>query len=161
MNSDEQIESFGYLKNSHWLFGVQQFLNIKHLKIFILLNLNNSYILMPYINKGAIWCTPSFFLNNRTQAVRIPAEFRFDDNIKQAMIRKVGNERILTPMDSVWDSFFLSDERASDDFMTNRPIAPRSERLSFDNDEWKNWTLWCGGLFAYWTRHSRLFRCCF
>lgn len=74
----------------------------------------------------------SVFLNNRTQAVRIPAEFRFDDNIKQVMIRKVGNERILTPMDSVWDSFFLSDERASDDFMSERTVAPKVKRLSFD-----------------------------
>lgn len=48
----------------------------------------------------------SVFLNNRTQAVHIPAQFRFDDGVKQVMIRKVGNERILTPIDAVWDSFF-------------------------------------------------------
>lgn len=48
----------------------------------------------------------TIFLNNRTQAVRIPAKFRFDDSVKQVMIRKVGNECILTPIDSVWDSFF-------------------------------------------------------
>lgn len=75
----------------------------------------------------------SVFLSNRTQAVRIPAQFRFDDGVKQVMIRKVGNERILTPIDSVWDSFFLSDERASDDFMSERMIAPKSQRLSFDD----------------------------
>lgn len=44
----------------------------------------------------------------------------------------MGNERILTPVDNVWDSFFFSDERASDDFMNKRVVAPRSERLSFD-----------------------------
>lgn len=75
----------------------------------------------------------SVFLNNRTQAVRIPAEFRFDDTVKQVMIRKVGNERILTPIDGVWDSFFLSDERASDDFMSERVVAPKSQRLNFDD----------------------------
>lgn len=75
----------------------------------------------------------SVFLNNRTQAVRIPAEFRFDDTVKQVMIRKVGNERILTPIDGVWDSFFLSDERASDDFMSKRVVAPKSQRLNFDD----------------------------
>ena len=74
----------------------------------------------------------SVFLNNRTQAVRIPAQFRFDDNVKQVMIRKVGNERILTPIDGVWDSFFLSDERVSDDFMSERVVAPKVQRLSFD-----------------------------
>lgn len=75
----------------------------------------------------------SVFLNNRTQAVRIPAEFRFDDAVKQVMIRKVGNERILTPIDGVWDSFFLSDEQASDDFMSERVVAPKSQRLNFDD----------------------------
>lgn len=74
----------------------------------------------------------SVFLNNRTQAVRIPAEFRFHDDTKQVLIRKVGNERILTPIENVWDSFFLNDERVSDDFMKERVIAPKSERLSFD-----------------------------
>lgn len=75
----------------------------------------------------------SVFLNNRTQVVRIPAQFRFDDGVKQVLIRKVGNERILTPIDGVWDSFFLTDERASDDFMSERMIAPKSQRLSFDD----------------------------
>lgn len=74
----------------------------------------------------------SIFLNNRTQAVRIPAKFRFDDDTKQVMIRKVGSELILTPTESVWDSFFLSSERASDDFMNERTVAPKVKRLSFD-----------------------------
>lgn len=34
-----------------------------------------------------------------------------------------------------WNDFFLSKERVSDDFMSERVIASRSERLSFDNDE--------------------------
>ena len=74
----------------------------------------------------------SVFFNNRTQAVRLPAEMRFSDDTKQVMIRKVGNERILTPIDGVWDSFFLSDERVSDDFMIERLVAPKSNRESFD-----------------------------
>lgn len=48
----------------------------------------------------------SVFYNNRTQAVRLPADMRFDDTVKKVIIRKVGNERILTPMENVWDSFF-------------------------------------------------------
>lgn len=74
----------------------------------------------------------SVFLNNRTQAVRIPAEFRFDDDVKQVVIRKVGNDRILTPIDSVWDSFFLGNERVSDDFMSERVTLLPSSRPSLD-----------------------------
>lgn len=74
----------------------------------------------------------SVFYNNRTQAVRLPAEMRFDENVKKVIIRKVGNERILTPVENVWDSFFLSDERPSDDFFADRPVTPVSERDSFD-----------------------------
>ncbi|OOR89944.1 antitoxin [Moraxella caviae] len=74
----------------------------------------------------------SVFMNNRTQSVRIPADMRFADHVKQVMIRKVGNERILSPVDGVWDSFFLSDERVSDDFMVDKASAKPSERLTFD-----------------------------
>ena len=38
----------------------------------------------------------SIFVNNKTQAVRLPVEARFDENIKRVVIRKVGKERILT-----------------------------------------------------------------
>lgn len=48
----------------------------------------------------------SVFYNNRTQAVRLPADMRFDDTVKKVIIRKVGNERILMPVENVWDSFF-------------------------------------------------------
>ena len=62
----------------------------------------------------------SIFINNRTQAVRLPAKARFPEDIKQVAIRIVGNDRILTPFEHTWDSFFLSDERVSDDFMSAR-----------------------------------------
>lgn len=48
----------------------------------------------------------SIFVNNKTQAVRLPVEARFDDNIKRVVIRKVGKERILSPLENTWDSFF-------------------------------------------------------
>ncbi|UXZ05540.1 type II toxin-antitoxin system VapB family antitoxin [Moraxella nasicaprae] len=71
------------------------------------------------------------FMNNRTQAVRIPSGLKFNDDIKQVIIRKVGKELIISPQDGVWDSFFLSDERVSDDFDRPTPAMP-SQRASFD-----------------------------
>ena len=72
--------------------------------------------------------TGSIFLNNRTQAVRLPAKARFPDDVKQVAVRVVGNDRILTPIEHSWDSFFLSDERVSDDFMIDRAFQIQSDR---------------------------------
>lgn len=70
----------------------------------------------------------SIFINNRTQAVRLPAKARFPEDVKQVAIRIVGNDRILTPFEHISDSFFLSDERVSDDFMSARASQIHSER---------------------------------
>ena len=64
--------------------------------------------------------TGSVFVNNRTQAVRLPAETHFPDDVKKVTVRVLGKERILTPVENAWDSFFLSDDRVSDDFMSER-----------------------------------------
>lgn len=39
----------------------------------------------------------SVFTNNRTQAVRLPAEVRFPDTVSKVTVRVVGKERILAP----------------------------------------------------------------
>jgi len=62
----------------------------------------------------------SVFLNNRTQAVRLPADSRFPDQVKKVYVRVLGHERVLTPVEYTWDSFFLGAERVTDDFMTER-----------------------------------------
>lgn len=72
----------------------------------------------------------SVFYNNRTQAVRLPAEMRFDDNVKKVIIRKVGNERILTPIDNVWDSFFDNPDFVVDEsFERGEQIASKREEF--------------------------------
>ena len=47
------------------------------------------------------------FTNNRTQAVRLPAELHFPDHTRKVDVRAVGNERIIAAADQAWDSFFL------------------------------------------------------
>jgi antitoxin VapB len=73
----------------------------------------------------------SIFVNNKTQAVRLPVEARFDASIKRVVIRKVGKERILSPLDSTWDSFFLTEETVSDDFLSERAEQTESIREEF------------------------------
>ncbi len=73
----------------------------------------------------------SVFVNNRTQAVRLPAETRFPDDVKQVTVRVVGKDRVLSPVDCTWDSFFLSDEQVSEDFMLERASQKQSLREDF------------------------------
>lgn len=61
------------------------------------------------------------FTNNRTQAVRLPAELRLPDEVKRVEVRAVGKERILSPVGHAWDSFFLNPVSvATEDFMQTR-----------------------------------------
>ena len=75
--------------------------------------------------------TGSVFVNNRTQAVRLPAETRFPENVKKVTVRVVGQDRVLSPIENGWDSFFLSEERVTDDFMTERASQEQREREAF------------------------------
>lgn len=71
------------------------------------------------------------FTNNRTQAVRLPAELRFPDNVKKVEVRAVGQERIIAPAEQAWDSFFLGAQTASEDFMAERASQQQAERDPF------------------------------
>lgn len=73
----------------------------------------------------------SVFINNRTQSVRLPAETRFPEGVKKVIVRVVGKDRIISPVENLWDSFFLSGDNVSDDFMTERASQEQTERESF------------------------------
>ena len=75
----------------------------------------------------------SVFMTNKTQAVRIPAEARFPDEVKQVVIEVVGNTRVLIPAESVWESYFDNPSPVSEDFMRERgDDLPQERRESFD-----------------------------
>lgn len=73
----------------------------------------------------------SVFENNRTQAVRLPADTRFPKSVKRVHVRVNGPDRILSPADRAWDGFFLSDNSVSDDFMPERAGQHQPERKPF------------------------------
>lgn len=75
--------------------------------------------------------TGTVFKNNSTQAVRLPVDARFPDNVKKVSVRIVGQDRILTPFANTWDSFFLQGTAVTDDFMTERASQEQQERESF------------------------------
>jgi antitoxin VapB len=72
----------------------------------------------------------SVFENNRTQAVRLPRETRFPEGVKKVSIRIVGQDRILSPCENTWDSFFESKNQVSEDFMSERASQIQPERES-------------------------------
>ena len=75
--------------------------------------------------------TSALFSNNRSQAVRLPAELRMPEGVKRVEIRARGLERIISPVGHTWDSFFLDGPRVSEDFMTERASQLQRERESF------------------------------
>jgi antitoxin VapB len=73
----------------------------------------------------------TLFSNNRSQAVRLPAELRMPEGVKRVEIRARGLERIISPVGHTWDSFFLDGPQVSEDFMTERASQLQRERESF------------------------------
>jgi antitoxin VapB len=71
------------------------------------------------------------FLSNRSQAVRIPAELRLPDTVKEVEVRACGQERIIAPVGRSWDSFFLDGPGVSDDFLAERADQEQAEREAF------------------------------
>jgi antitoxin VapB len=67
----------------------------------------------------------SLFKSNRSQAVRLPKELAFPDDVKQVAIRRVGKARIILPADSAWDDFF--DAPGVDVERAKQPEAERRE----------------------------------
>jgi len=60
------------------------------------------------------------FTNNRSQAVRLPAEVRLPEGVKKVQVRARGVDRIISPVGHTWDEFFLNGPKATDDFMAER-----------------------------------------
>lgn len=71
------------------------------------------------------------FLSNRSQAVRIPADLRLPDSVKEVEVRACGQERIIAPVGRSWDSFFQEGPAVSDDFVVERAGQEQAEREPF------------------------------
>lgn len=46
------------------------------------------------------------FLNNKSQAVRLPKSVAFASEVREVTIVAVGNTRVIAPADSTWDAWF-------------------------------------------------------
>jgi antitoxin VapB len=66
------------------------------------------------------------FMNNRSQAVRLPKEFQF--NTREIFIRKEGSDVILSPRPLDWSSYLSEGPVASEQFMEGIQDLPVQER---------------------------------
>jgi len=69
----------------------------------------------------------SVFMNNKSQAVRLPKPVALPDSVKKVDIVKVGRARVITPAGESWDVWFDQDV-VSDDFMPERDQPGDQER---------------------------------
>jgi antitoxin VapB len=73
--------------------------------------------------------TAKIFTNGRSQAVRLPKDFRFADN--DVFIKKIGKMVVLLPKDDPWSSLINSLDQFSDDFMESREQPDQDLRDNF------------------------------
>lgn len=73
--------------------------------------------------------TAKLFKNGQSQAVRLPRDFRFDDDY--VFIKKEGKVVMLIPAKGSWQSLFNSLDKFSDDFLEERkqPLTQKREAL--------------------------------
>ena len=62
--------------------------------------------------------TAKIFMNGRSQAIRLPKEYRFDTD--EVYITKQGDNIILSAKEPSWDEFFDSKSAFDDDFLRER-----------------------------------------
>ena len=72
--------------------------------------------------------TAKLFANGRSQAVRLPKEYRFEGT--EVFIKEVGNTVVLIPATYSWQSLMDSLDQFSDDFLENREQPEQQERES-------------------------------
>jgi len=73
--------------------------------------------------------TAKIFVNGRSQAVRLPKDFRFAEN--DVFIKKIGKMVVLLSKNDPWSSLVNSLDQFTDDFMEDREQPDQDHRDSF------------------------------
>ena len=70
--------------------------------------------------------TAKIFKNGKSQAIRLPKEYRFQGS--KVYVKQVGNTVVLIPEQDSWQTLIESLAQFSDDFMLERQQPPPQER---------------------------------
>jgi antitoxin VapB len=81
---------------------------------------------MPRYLEVSVQRKAKIFMNNRSQAVRLPKEFQF--NASEVFIRRQGNDVILSARPTDWSDYLVSGAVASKEFMESVDDLPVQER---------------------------------
>ena len=73
--------------------------------------------------------TAKIFINGRSQAVRLPKEYRLKG--EDVYIKKIGNIVMLIPKDTPWSSLITSLDQFTDDYMEDRSQPAQKNRENF------------------------------
>jgi antitoxin VapB len=73
--------------------------------------------------------TARLFMNGRSQAVRLPAEFRFPG--REVLIERQGDAVVLRPRPEGWDDFFARPSQVPQDFLADRKDRAPEDRELF------------------------------
>lgn len=70
--------------------------------------------------------TAKLFKNGKSQAVRLPRDFKFQG--KEVYIKRIGENVVLIPKDNPWESLINSLGKFSTDFMSRRRQSALEKR---------------------------------
>lgn len=76
--------------------------------------------------------TAKLFKSGRSQAVRLPKEFRFEG--KEVRIRRVGDGVLLEPVETDWQSTFAAIDAIGGSTFPDRPPQPPMPEKDLDFD---------------------------
>lgn len=71
--------------------------------------------------------TAKIFKSGRSQAVRLPKEFRFEGD--EVMVTRYGAAVVLLPKNHDWEVMFAALDGFGEDFMKERPQPPLQKRV--------------------------------
>ena len=68
------------------------------------------------------------FMSGRSQAVRIPKEYRFEDT--ELIVNRIGSSLVITPKNAIQEAFFFVLSMFTDDFLADgRPEEIPNQRV--------------------------------
>lgn len=62
----------------------------------------------PLLSQPRQMTRTTVFQSNRSQAVRLPKDVAFPEDVREVAILRDGDRRIIVPADRAWDDFFAA-----------------------------------------------------
>jgi len=70
-------------------------------------------------------------IKDQVQMFPLPEDARFPAGVRRVEVRVIGNDRIISPIESSWESFFRDGKTVSEDFLEDRGSQHQSPREEF------------------------------